>query len=221
MRKRRSGYVFAAFIFAASMIFALTGCGKSFDASRYVKGCLDASTKGIFTDYCDMTNSTEEEVKKEYETRMNTELESMTGSITMTDEMRQRYLGIYKEIYSKCKYEVGEAKEGKDQSYTVPVKICRLNIFKSVLDETQQRLQQKVEEMIQNKQPTSTEQTMQLYVDILAGVFEEKLQNAEYGAEETITVSVVVNSESDEYKIADEDVVKLFAALDDAAESQQ
>lgn len=221
MRKRRSGYVCAAFILAASMMFALTGCRKSFDASRYVKGCLDASTKGIFTDYCDTTNSTEEEVKKEYETRMNTELESMTGSITMTDEMRQRYLGIYKQIYSKCKYEVGEAKEGKDQSYTVPVKICRLNIFKSVLDETQQRLQQKVEEMIQNKQPTSTEQTMQLYVDILAGVFEEKLQNAEYGAEETITVSVVVNSESDEYKIADEDVVKLFAALDDAAESQQ
>lgn len=221
MRKRRSGYVCVAFILAASMIFALTGCGKSFDASRYVKGCLDASTKGIFTDYCDTTNSTEEEVKKEYETRMNTELESMTGSITMTDEMRQRYLGIYKQIYSKCKYEVGEAKEGKDQSYTVPVKICRLNIFKSVLDETQHRLQQKVEEMIQNKQPTSTEQTMQLYVDILAGVFEEKLQNAEYGAEETITVSVVVNSESDEYKIADEDVVKLFAALDDAVESQQ
>lgn len=221
MRKRRSGCVCVAFILAASMMFALTGCGKSFDASRYVKGCLDASTKGIFTDYCDMTNSTEEEVKKEYETRMNTELESMTGSITMTDEMRQRYLSIYKQIYSKCKYEVGEAKEGKDQSYTVPVKISRLNIFKSVLDETQQRLQQKIEEMIQNKQPTSTEQTMQLYVDILAGVFEEKLQNAEYGAEETVTVSVVVNSESDEYKIADEDVVKLFAALDDAAGSQQ
>lgn len=221
MRKRRSRCVCMAFILAASMMFVLTGCGKSFDASRYVKGCLDASTKGIFTDYCDTTNSTEEEVKKEYETRMNTELESMTGSITMTDEMRQRYLSIYKQIYSKCKYEVGEAKEGKDHSYTVPVKICRLNIFKSVLDETQQRLQQKVEEMIQNKQPTSTEQTMQLYVDILAGVFEEKLQNAEYGAEETVTVSVVVNSASDEYKIADEDVVKLFAALDDAAESQQ
>lgn len=221
MKKRRSRYVFKAIFLIASMMFALTGCGKTFDASRYVKGCLDASTKGVFTDYCDMTNSTEEEAKTEYETKMNTELESMTGSITMTDEMRQRYLSIYKQIYSKCKYEVGEAKEGKDKSYTVPVKICRLNIFKSVLDETQQRLQQKVEEMIQNKQPTSTEQTMQVYVDILAGVFEEKLQNPEYGAEETITVTIAVNSSSNEYEIADEDVVKLFAALDDADESQQ
>lgn len=221
MRKRRSRYVFMACFLIASMMFALTGCGKKFDASRYVKGCLDASTKGVFTDYCDMTNSTEEEVKEEYETRMNTELESMTGSITMTDEMRQRYLSIYKQIYSNCKYEVGEAKEGKNRSYTVPVKICRLNIFKSALDETQQRLQQRIEEMIQNKQPTSTELTMQIYVEILAGVFEEKLQNPEYAAEETVTVSIVVNSDSDEYKIADEDVVKLFAALDDGSESQQ
>ena len=168
-----------------------------------------------------MTNSTEEEVKEQYETRMSTELESMIGSITMTDEMKQRYLSIYKQIYSNCKYEVGEAKEGRDQSYTVPVKVCRLNIFKSALDETQQRLQQRMEEMIRNKQPTSTELTMQAYVEILAGVFEEKLQNPEYGAEETVTVSVVVNSDSDEYKIADEDYVKLFAALDDASESQQ
>lgn len=221
MRKRRLRYVFMACFLIASMMFALTGCGKKFDASRYVKGCLDASTKGVFTDYCDMTNSTEEEVKEEYETRMNTELESMTGSITMTDEMRQRYLSIYKQIYSNCKYEVGEAKEGKNRSYTVPVKICRLNIFKSALDETQQRLQQRIEEMIQNKQPTSTELTMQIYVEILAGVFEEKLQNPEYAAEETVTVSIVVNSDSDEYKIADEDVVKLFAALDDGSESQQ
>lgn len=221
MRKRRSRYIFMACFLIASMMFALTGCGKKFDARRYVKGCLDASTKGVFTDYCDMTNSTEEEVKEQYETRMNTELESMTGSITMTDEMRQRYLTIYKQIYSNCKYEVGEAKEGKDQSYTVPVKICRLNIFKSALDETQQRLQQRIEEMIQNKQPTSTEVTMQIYVEILAGVFEEKLQNPEYAAEETVTVSIVVNSDSDEYKIADEDVVKLFAALDDGSETQQ
>ncbi len=221
MRKRRLRHVFMACFLIASMMFVLTGCGKKFDASRYVKGCLDASTKGVFTDYCDMTNSTEEEVKEQYETRMSTELESMIGSITMTDEMKQRYLSIYKQIYSNCKYEVGEAKEGRDQSYTVPVKVCRLNIFKSALDETQQRLQQRMEEMIRNKQPTSTELTMQAYVEILAGVFEEKLQNPEYGAEETVTVSVVVNSDSDEYKIADEDYVKLFAALDDASESQQ
>lgn len=127
MRKRRLRHVFMACFLIASMMFVLTGCGKKFDASRYVKGCLDASTKGVFTDYCDMTNSTEEEVKEQYETRMSTELESMIGSITMTDEMKQRYLSIYKQIYSNCKYEVGEAKEGRDQSYTVPVKVCRLN----------------------------------------------------------------------------------------------
>ncbi len=216
MKRNKRRHFLVPILLVAAMVVSVTGCGEKFDASRYVKGCLDASTKGVFEDYVAMTNTTEEQAKKEYEERMNSEVEAMTGSISMSEEMQEKYRTLYKDIYSKYKYEVGEAKEGENDSFTVPVKTYRLKIFEKTMEETQT----KVEEEVKKNKSASTEETMQLYLETLANVLTEKLQNPEYGEEETIEVNLSVNSSSNEYEMSSADVTKLFAALDDVGQAQ-
>ena len=67
MKRNKMRHFLVPILLVAAMVVSVTGCGEKFDASRYVKGCLDASTKGVFEDYVAMTNTTEEQAKKEYE----------------------------------------------------------------------------------------------------------------------------------------------------------
>lgn len=80
--------------------------------------------------------------------------------------------------------------------------------------------QTKVEEEVKKNKSASTEEMMQLYLETLANVLTEKLQNPEYGEEETIEVNLSVNSSSNEYEMSSADVTKLFAALDDVGQAQ-
>lgn len=214
MKNGTKRHVFMPVLLVVAVVFGMTGCGKKFDASRYVKGCLDASTKGVFEDYVAMTNSTEEQAKKEYGERIEAEINSMTGTIDMSEEMKEKYRTVYKELYSKFKYEVGEATEGDNKSFAVPVKAYRLNVFAPTMEETQKQLEEKVKEMSKKKAP-STQESLQLYVEILADVLTEKLQNPEYGEPETIMINITLNSGSKEYQMSDSDVNKVFDALSD------
>lgn len=216
MKNCTKKHVLLPVLLLVAIVFSLTGCGQKFDASRYVKGCLDASTKGILEDYVAMTNSTEEEAKKEYEERMEEEVNSMTGTFNMSDEMKEKYRALYKDLYSKYKYEVGEATEGDNKSFTVPVTTYRLNVFKATLEETQKQL----EEKMKKKKSPSTEETLQMYVEVLADVLTEKLQNPEYGEAETITVTLTLNSSSKVYEMSDSDITKVFDALSDVDSMQ-
>lgn len=216
MKNCTKKHVLLPVLLLVAIVFSLAGCGQKFDASRYVKGCLDASTKGILEDYVAMTNSTEEEAKKEYEERMEAEVNSMTGTFNMSDEMKEKYRALYKDLYSKYKYEVGEATEGDNKSFTVPVTTYRLNVFKATLEETQKQL----EEKMKKKKSPSTEETLQMYVEVLADVLTEKLQNPEYGEAETITVTLTLNSSSKVYEMSDSDITKVFDALSDVDSMQ-
>lgn len=219
MKNGTKRHVFMPVLLVVAVVFSMAGCGKKFDASRYVKGCLDASTKGVFEDYVAMTNSTEEQAKKEYEDRMEAEVNAMTGTIDMSEEMKEKYRTLYKDLYSKFKYEVGEATEGDNKSFTVPVKAYRLNVFAATMEETQKQLEDKVKELSKKKAP-STQESMQLYVEILADVLTEKLKSPEYGEPETITINLSVNSSSKEYEMSDSDINKVFDALSDLSSMQ-
>ena len=48
MKRNKRRHFLVPILLVAAMVVSVTGCGEKFDASRYVKGCLDASTKGVF-----------------------------------------------------------------------------------------------------------------------------------------------------------------------------
>ena len=101
MKNMRKSHIFMP-LFLLVLMFSLTGCfGESFDASRYVKGCLDASTKGVFEDYIATTNETEEQAKKEYEDRIDSDLNSIAGAVNLDEQQKEEWRNLFKAIYGK------------------------------------------------------------------------------------------------------------------------
>lgn len=224
MKKIGKKHIVAMLMLLIAAVFSLTGCGgimelfgggKSFDASRYVKGCLDASTKGVFEDYIATTNETEEQAKKEYEEKLDSEVKSITGTVALDEKQQESWRAIFKDIYSKYKYEVGEAVKGDEMTFTVPVKTFRLKLFKTSFDEAQKKLEAEMEKMVKKKKTPSNDEIMKLYLDEMAKILEKKLKNPEYAEEETINVTIKVNHSTNEYEIDDASITSLFAALDD------
>lgn len=219
--RKATKHIFLPLLLVAVMVIGLTGCGESFDAARYVKGCLDASTKGVFEDYIATTNQTEEEAKKEYEEKLDSELASLTGAFEMTDEDKESWRNLFKTIYGKYKYEVGEATKGDNMTFTVPVKTYRLTIFKAAMEETQKKAEDEMEKMVKkNASSLSTSDVSKMYLDYLSEAITAKLENPEYGEEQTVNVTIKINNSTNEYEIDDASVTALFGALDDISDMQ-
>lgn len=190
MRQRGMKRRVIAIALALVICMSVTACGSDFDAKRYVQGCLDALTKAKFDDYTAMANIKEEDAQKEYDQRMDKELEAMTGSVNMSEELQQKYRELFKNIYSKCKYEVGDAVKNSSDSYTVPVKVSQMKIFEGVMNEAQKKATEYVKEQKKKKKTPSTEEITQKSMEFLLDIMTEKLENVEYGEETSIDVAV-------------------------------
>lgn len=190
MRQRGMKRGVIAIALALVVCMSVTACGSDFDAKRYVQGCLDALTKAKFDDYTAMANIKEEEAQKEYDQRMDQEVAAMTGSVSMSEELQQKYRELFKNMYSKCKYEVGDAVKNSSDSYTVPVKVSQMKIFEGVMSETQQKATEYVEKQKKKKKTPSTEEITQKSMEILLDIMTKKLENVEYGEETSIDVAV-------------------------------
>lgn len=189
-RAKKRGVIAIALAFVICM--SVTACGADFDAKRYVQGCLDALTKAKFDDYTAMANIKEEDAKKEYEQRMDKEVQAMTGSVNLSEELQQKYRELFKNMYSKCKYEVGDAVKNSSDSYTVPIKVSKMKIFEGVMKEAQEKAMQYVEEQ-QKKNPKKTPSTQEITeksMEFLLDIMTKKLENVEYAEETNIDVAV-------------------------------
>ena len=65
-------------LLAAVSMAVLTGCGGGMtadDAKEYAQAVLDASYKGEFDSYMELTDSTEEEAREMYEGNVDTTME--------------------------------------------------------------------------------------------------------------------------------------------------
>lgn len=206
-------------LIAIVMVFSLTACSSDFDASRYTKGCLDALTKASFADYVEMTNTTEEQAKADYEKRIETELSTLTATFPMSDEMKTTYSQLFKDIYAKCKYEVGEAVKNDDGSYTVPVTVSQMKIFQDAVADTTAKVEDYVEEN-PDVAASSTDEIMEIYATYLAEVMRDRVDNAEYADPQSVSISVSPSAEdSNVFSISETDFQKLYNAMLDIDEA--
>lgn len=216
MRKYKKRHIIVPALLVVSMVLCLTGClGKSFDAKRYVQGYLDASTKGIVEDYSAMTGISEEDAKKDYEARLDSEVKDMTSVIKISEELQQTYRELFKKIAGSYKYEVGEAVKGDNMSFTVPVTVHRLKIYKTADDETQKKLKKKLEKQMKKSSVSDANEFSVWYLETLAEELTKGLEKLEYADPETITLHVGLNNEENVYEIAQADIQSLYDALDD------
>ncbi len=210
-------------VVALLVIVNLSGCAifdmfGDFDAQRYTQGCLDAAFKGEFDDYTATTGMTKEEAQKEYDERMDKEIQSM-GVAGISDEMKQKYKDLFEDIYSKCKYEVGEAKKNSDDSFTVPVTTYKLKVFDGCMERIQTDITKWAEEIIASgaSQP-SNDEVIDKTMNIMLDCINENLEKAEYGDATTVEITVKGNKDGSktEYSISESDFEKIFNSCVDA-----
>jgi hypothetical protein len=204
--------------FAMVMTVAvLAACGQTFDAAGYVRGSLDASTKGEFKEYMKLTDSTEKEAKKMYNDNLDENVE-MFDSFGLSSDLSGKYRDLFKDMYKKTRYTVGEAKEDKEKNYTVTVDIEPLLVFEDLQKDLmayQETYVAKVqEEVLAGKEMPSEEEMYNAIYTELYNMLKERLEKPEYGKKETIKVKVEKHSDNT-YEIPDDELEKIDEKLID------
>ena len=203
---------------SACSLSDITKIFSDFDASAYTQAFLDAITKNEFTAYAEITNSTEDEAKKEYESLLDSSVTSLLSSITVSDETRQKIREMFHTIYSKLECKVGEATKNDDKSFTVPVTVKKLTVFKGVLKETINRFENRSKE----SKSMADSAYYDLYYQTFMELVNETLAKNEYGEETVVQVKVSPTaSNSNVYEIQAESITALYNATMDMDALQQ
>ncbi len=213
MKKYSSKVIVSVMLVVAMM--SLTACSLfKFDATGYVQAVLDASTRGEFEEYIKLTKSTEQDAQAEFDEVLDafmTEFES----VEISDDLKENYRQLYKEMLAKTKYTVSEATDS-DGVYTVEVSVEPLNVFEGYKEETEAALTDYQNELTASYEDSGelpsedeiVEETFKIVYDILKA----RVDDAAYNPAQKIAVTVAKNAEG-YYTIDDGSYEALFSLL--------
>lgn len=185
-------------VLMAALMFAgiSAGCGKKFDAKAYMQEYLNASYKQQFTEFCKLSEQTEDEAKKVYEENIDKVTEEMMNveGQEFSDELVEKYQNLVQTMFSSAKYNVVSAEEDKDGNFVAKVEVEPL----LVLDDFEEKVTEASEEYLTDlteKLLAGEEQPDEatIYEDIMTIVYDilnEKLSAPEYGEKETVEVQI-------------------------------
>lgn len=206
MRKRG---VLAAML--TGVMLVLCGCGgmTTDEAKDYVKSALDAGYKAEFKEYAEITDSTEKEVKKEYETNLDNSMKEAGFDETgVSDELKANYRKLFEKMLKSANYKVGEVKEAGDDEFKVSVEVQPFTAFSTVSEE----LDNWVTDTYSNiEYVPSDEELNEAIMKKMYELMDEKMNNPTYGDKTTVTVNVKVDKDG-AYYIPQKDLT----AVDDA-----
>lgn len=210
-----------SFIFTGMLLGMLAGCSLfTFDASGYVKACLDANAHGEFAAYAEMTGYTPEEVEQQYNDLMDQEI-SYLDSYNASDETKQKFRDLFIRIYGQFKYEVGEATKNEDNTYSVPVTIYKLNVFQDVMDKGEDYITDYVQKEYDAGNTLSEDDLYQVVLDFMYDELSANLAKADYAEPETTTVLIAPTSEgSNIYTISTAELQDLLESMIDMENAQ-
>lgn len=206
MRKRG---VLAAML--TGVMLVLCGCGgmTTDEAKDYVKSALDAGYKAEFKEYAEITDSTEKEAQKEYETNLDNSMKEAGFDETgVSDELKANYRKLFEKMLKSANYKVGEVKEAGDDEFKVSVEVQPFTAFSTVSEE----LDNWVTDTYSNiEYVPSDEELNEAIMKKMYELMDEKMNNPTYGDKTTVTVNVKVDKDG-AYYIPQKDLT----AVDDA-----
>ena len=206
MRKRG---VLAAML--TGVMLVLCGCGgmTTDEAKDYVKSALDAGYKAEVKEYAEITDSTEKEAKKEYETNLDNSMKEAGFDETgVSDELKANYRKLFEKMLKSANYKVGEVKEAGDDEFKVSVEVQPFTAFSTVSEE----LDNWVTDTYSNiEYVPSDEELNEAIMKKMYELMDEKMNNPTYGDKTTVTVNVKVDKDG-AYYIPQKDLT----AVDDA-----
>ncbi|MBQ4059562.1 MAG: hypothetical protein IJD40_11610 [Lachnospiraceae bacterium] len=177
------------FVMCLAVSFVLTGCTPKFDASGYIKSCLDANTKGEFEAYAEITGATVEEVESLYNQAIEAEMASIAPYVN--DEQKENFRQLFIDMYKSFKYEVGEATLNDDKSYTVPVTTYKLMIFDGILAEGETYLTDFAQAEIDAGRTPTQEQLEEEAMNFMYDAMKKNLDALTYA--EPVTTDIIIS----------------------------
>ncbi|MBR1599428.1 MAG: hypothetical protein IJ661_11045 [Lachnospiraceae bacterium] len=204
-----------ALIVTIIMIACLaTGCSLfSFDASGYIKACLDANMHGEFEEYAKITNNSVEDIEKLYNDFLDTDL-SFLKQYNVSEDKEQQFRELFINLYKKTQYEVGGATKESDGSYTVPVTVHKMIIFKSVMETLEDDVTAWAESQVSSGTTPSNDEIYNYVLDYMYDKIAAEVDNPTYDEPQATTIKVSKNSDN-VYAVDQNELQSLFESLID------
>ena len=180
-----------AVLLAAVLVTGLfAGCGRSFDASAYIKALMDNSYKNDSTGIVEQKIGTAEQAKELYEEGLDAEMQQLVANAVMSEELQTEYRNVFADMFKKANYTVGKA-EKKDTTYTVTVTYQKLKVFEPAFTSFQEKQATLLEEWTSMGADAPSEDEMfETIYTALKDCMKEALEAPEYAKEATATVRV-------------------------------
>lgn len=193
---------------------SLVGCSLGFNASAYVKACLDACTKGDVTEYAKITNISEEEAKAVHNSLIESALCSL-DEYHISDERKEDFRILFQNIYGSLQYEVGEAIQNPDGSYNVPVTTKKLIVFDTVIADSQSY----ITDYAKAHPSVSTDELNEAILDYMYTRLSNHLNEAIYEDNDVIMIQITKTG-NHQYGISEEDLSNLILSMMDSENIQ-
>ena len=191
--------------------WALAGCGgmSEDEAKEYAQAVLDASYKGEFDSYMELTDSTEEEAREMYEGNMDATMAAVGfEELGVSQEMQADYRQLFLDMAKLAKYSLGDVTEmenGFEIQVTVEPFIGLDGLETELTDAVMAQLTESGEIPDDDE---LNQMTMQTMYDLM----QDRLEAPEYGEAESMTIRVTADSDN-VYSIPEEDTTALDNAL--------
>ena len=204
----------AAAVVAMVTALALTACAGGFDASKYVNGVLNNIYLGDSTGYMELVDITADEAKEEYEQGIGVEADFFLqyyGLDSVSDDVYQQIVDMYKQIYSKSKFEVKDAVKNGDD-FNVEVVVSPIDVIVNSED----AISTAVDDFVANANPDDYTDDQVLNDDLaklVIKVINDNMSNLGYQAEKSIIVKVEKDAQGyyglsdDAIRLLDQDMI--------------
>lgn len=216
MKKRRVIAILLAVVMSAAL---LTGCGSSVPAKELVKGNLDAVFLGKYsTEYLKMVDIDETQAEKDYETGIDSEVEFFAQYFDIDlslcgDSYREEIADMYRQIYAKSKYEVGNETSNGD-TYLVELTVYPIDLFDKIMNEDAENFDTQWQSRIDNGEfdNATEEEYDQAWARAVIDLVKSKLPTIGYLEAQTISVQVT-KDDDDKYSIDSGDFDRIDALI--------
>ena len=171
------------------IIISLTACSspKDFNAKSYVQSSLDAEYHREYTDYANLMEISEEDVKKQVEEDFNESIrQQFASSDNITEEEIAAYTEKMAEVKKMAKYKVQDEKKDEDGNYTISVKVEPSDVFQTLQQSSAEVSKEKIAQGMKETDPG-------VFASVLTESVQKSIDKNSYGDPVTVTVKVEKN----------------------------
>ena len=190
------------------IIISLTACSspKDFNAKSYVQSSLDAEYHREYTDYANLMEISEEDVKKQVEEDFNESIrQQFASSDNITEEEIAAYTEKMAEVKKLAKYKVQDEKKDEDGNYTISVKVEPSDVFQTLQQSSAEVSKEKIAQGMKETDPG-------VFASVLTESVQKSIDKNSYGDPVTVTVKVEKNH-SRTYELSETERSKLETAM--------